>query len=119
MKIIERIAATDYVRSAIADKADLSAFKKKPTPRIILGVAAIAFSYIIGWPSISALGAISVYLGKPLLVVIGGPVLYGLSHLVFIFGMYLAGAKYSKIFLRWATRVTMEKLMRKNSRPGR
>jgi hypothetical protein len=96
------------------DKADLSAFKEKPSVRIIMGVSAILFSYVISWPAIGALGALSVYLNKPLLVVIGGPALYGFSHLVFIFGMYLAGAKYSKIFLRWATRVAVEKLMSKS-----
>jgi hypothetical protein len=112
--ILNRIADTDYVRSALNDKADLSAFKERPSVRIILGVSAILFSYIISWPAIGALGALSVYLNKPLLVVIGGPLLYGFSHLVFIFGMYLAGAKYSKIFLRWATRIAMEKLSSKN-----
>lgn len=112
--ILNRIADTDYVRSALNDKADLSAFKERPSVRIILGVSAILFSYIISWPAIGALGALSVYLNKPLLVAIGGPLLYGFSHLVFIFGMYLAGAKYSKIFLRWATRIAMEKLSSKS-----
>ena len=111
MNIIKRIAETNFVLSAMADKADLSAFKKKPTARVLLGVSAIGFSYVIGWPAIAALGAFSIYVGQPLLIVIGGPVLYGLSHLVFIGGMYLAGAKYTRIFFRWATRVTMEKLM--------
>ncbi|MBN2591427.1 MAG: hypothetical protein JXA96_16295 [Sedimentisphaerales bacterium] len=37
--------------------------------------------------------------------------MYGLSHLVFIIGMYLSGAKYSMIFLRWATRKAMQKLL--------
>ena len=110
-RIINRIAKKDYVRSALNDKADLSAFKEKPSARIIIGVLAILFSYIISWPAIGALGAISVYLDNPLIVVIGGPLLYGFSHLVFMFGMYLAGAKYSKIFLRWATRVAVEKLL--------
>ncbi len=109
--IINRIAKKDYVRSALNDKADLSAFKEKPSARIIIGVLAILFSYIISWPAIGALDAISVYLDMPLIVVIGGPLLYGFSHLVFMFGMYLAGTKYSKIFLRWATRVAVEKLL--------
>lgn len=112
--MLNRIANTDYVRSAINDKADLSAFREKPSARIILGVSTILFSYVISWPAIGALGAISVYLNKPLLVVVGGPLLYGFSHLVFIFGMYLAGAKYSKIFMRWATRVAVEKLSGKS-----
>lgn len=109
MSIIKRISETEYVRSAIADKADLSAFKKKPSLRVILGVSAIGFSYIIGWPAIGALTALAVYLNRPWLVVVGGPLMYGLSHLVFLLGMYLAGYNYTKIFLRWATRVAVEK----------
>ena len=114
MSIIKRICETGYVRSALKDKADLSAFKEKPSIRTILGVSAIGFSYIIGWPAISALGALAVYLNRPWLIVIGGPLLYGLSHLVFLLGMYLAGANYTKIFLRWATRMAVEKWMSKN-----
>ena len=114
-KLINRIAETHYVRSAIRDKADLSAFKKKPSFRELLGVSAIGISYIICWPAISGLGALSVYLKQPLLIAIGGPLLYALSHLVFLAGMYLAGAEYSKIFLRWAMRVAIEKLMSKSS----
>ena len=114
MSIIKRICETGYVRSAIKDKADLSAFKEKPSIRTILGVSAIGFSYIIGWPAISALGALAVYLNRPWLIVFGGPLLYGSSHLVFLLGMYLAGANYTKIFLRWATRMAVEKWMSKS-----
>ena len=113
MSIIKRICETGYVRSALKDKADLSAFKEKPSIRTILGVSAIGFSYIIGWPAISALGALAVYLNRPWLIVFGGPLLYGSSHLVFLLGMYLAGANYTKIFLRWATRMAVEKWMSK------
>ena len=114
MSIINRISETEYVRSAIKDQAELSAFKEKPSIRTIAGVSAIGFSYIIGWPAISALGALAVYLNRPWLIVIGGPLLYGSSHLVFLLGMYLAGANYTKIFLRWATRMAVEKWMSKN-----
>ncbi len=110
MNIIKKIAETGYARSAIEDKADLSAFKKKPSVRVVLGISAIALSYIIGWPAVAALGMLSIYLDKPLIVAIGGPLTYGLSHLVFLLGMYLAGADYTRIFLRWAARVTVEKL---------
>jgi len=108
---IHKIAATGFVRSAMDEQADLSAFKEKPSPRIIAGVFAIAFSFVIGWPAIAGLGILAVKLRQPLIVVVGGPVTYGLSHLVFLLGMYLAGAVYSLIFLRWITRITMEKLL--------
>jgi hypothetical protein len=73
MSIVKRLSETDYVRSAIKDKTDLSAFKKKSSILIILSVAAIWLSYIIGWPAISVLSTISIYLRKLLLLVIGGP----------------------------------------------
>ena len=112
-RIVARIAATPYARRAVEEQADLSAFKEKPTFRVLLGVFLIGFSYVIGWPAISALAALAVYFGEPLLAVVGGPVMYGISHLVFIAGMALAGAKYSAIFLRWATRRLVEKLQKK------
>ncbi len=112
-RVVRKIAATAYVRRALAEKADLSAFKKKPSARILLGVFLIGFSYVIGWPAVAALGALAVYFDQPLVALIGGPLTYGLSHLVFIAGMALSGAEYSAIFLRWATRVLMEKLMKR------
>ncbi len=69
--IIEKIAKTRFVRKAIEDRADLSAFRQKPTPRILLGVFLIAFSYVIAWPAIGALGTLSVYMEKPLILIIG------------------------------------------------
>ena len=53
---IVKIAETGFVRSAIEEQADLSAFKGKPTPMVLAGVFAIAFSYVIGWPAVAALG---------------------------------------------------------------
>ncbi|MBW2611884.1 MAG: hypothetical protein JRD49_00940 [Deltaproteobacteria bacterium] len=114
MSIIERISRTEYVRSAITDKADLSAFKAKPSYRTVMGMAAICFSYVIAWPAIALLGLFAVYADRPWLIAIGGPLLYGLSHLVFLWGMYLAGFDYTKVFLRWAARVLVERWIRNN-----
>ena len=112
-KIVEKIAARPFVRSTLEEEADLSAFRGKPSTQVVLGVSAILFSYVIGWPVIALLGAAAVYYRHPLIVLIGGPLAYGISHLVFLLGMYLAGARYSWIFLRWLTRVTMLKLFKR------
>lgn len=109
-----RIGKTTYVQNAISEQADLAMFKQKPTARVIWGLIIIGISYTIGWPVISVLGILSVYWQKPLLLIIGGPVAYALSHLVFILGAYLAGADYARGFFRWATRVAMEKLLAEN-----
>ncbi|MGD8366930.1 MAG: hypothetical protein PVG78_04750 [Desulfobacterales bacterium] len=114
------LARREFVRRAIADRADLSAFRQPPSLRILAGIFAIGFSYVIGWPAVGALGTLSVYFKEPLLVVVGGPLTYGLSHLVFLLGMYLAGSDYTKIFLRWAVRVAVEKHFRaKEARDAR
>lgn len=108
---ILKIAETDFVRSAIDEQADLSAFRGKPTPLVLAGIFCITFSFILGWPAVGALGVLSVKLHNPWVAGVGGPLVYGLSHLVFLLGMYLSGAVYSMIFLRWLTRVSMEKLL--------
>ena len=109
MGILKWIAQTEFVRTSIEEKADLSAFDGRPTVRTISGLILMGFSYIIAWPTISVLGVLSVHFRKPSLIVLGGPVLYGLSHLVFTVGMWLAGVEYAKAFLQWATRVAIER----------
>jgi len=108
---ILKFGATDYVRSAIKEQADLSAFSEKPTPIIFAGIFAIGLSFIIGWPAVAALGLLSAKMHNPWIVAVGGPATYILSHLVFLLGMYLSGAVYSLIFLRWLIRISMEKLL--------
>lgn len=113
-KLGRRLSRIHFVSRAIAERADLSAFREPPTVRIIAGVFAICLSFVICWPAISALGVFSVYVGRPWIVAVGGPVLYGLSHLCFIAGMLLSGEKYTRLFLRWAARVGVEKLLAEN-----
>lgn len=110
-KIILYFAATAFVQTALGEKADLSAFREKPTPTVLAGVFAIGFSFLLGWPAIFALGLLAIKLQTPWVVVVGGPLTYGLSHLVFLLGMYLSGATYSLIFCRWLTRITMERCL--------
>jgi hypothetical protein len=106
-----RIAAIDFVRTAIEEKADLREFKEKPSLQVIAGVFLISFSFVMAWPAITALGIMAIQLKEPLIVVIGGPLAYGLSHLVFLAGMYFSGAKYTVIFFRWLSRFLVETLL--------
>jgi hypothetical protein len=110
-KFANRIAKTKFASRAIDEGADLSAFKEKPTAKKTLGIFLMCFSYILGLPAVGLIGALSIYWHKPLLIIIGGPLMFAIAHLVFLAGMYLAGGKYVMVFFRWATRVTLEKLM--------
>jgi hypothetical protein len=109
-KIGLRLASIGFVRSAIDDRADLTAFKGRPTFRILFGVFLIGFSFLMCWPAFFVLTGISIRLRMPRLMLIW-PFVYGASHLCFLAGMALSGAKYSHIFLRWAARVGVEKLL--------
>ena len=112
-QIAKYLVKISFISNAIESRADLKAFTEKPSREIMIknitGVFLILFSYVIGWPAVIFLGVISVYFREPLIVVIGGPVAYGISHLVFTAGMYITGARYAMIFLRWMTRIAVEK----------
>jgi hypothetical protein len=110
-KIIIKIANTTFVRTAIEEQADLSTFKEKPSLAVITGIVLILISSLLGWPAVAMAGIIAIKMNEPLIAVIGGPLVYGFSHLVFMLGMYFSGAKYSLIFSRWLVRVIMEKLL--------
>ena len=109
-RMVARFCRTRFAREALEGKADLSSLRAKPTPRIWAGLALIGFSYIIGWPAVGLLAWASYLLREPLIVAIGGPITYGLSHLVFLAGSYLAGVHYANIVLRWATRRLLGRL---------
>ena len=108
--IIKKIVATEFVCTAIEEQADLSAFKEKPSLQVIVGVLLICIGSLLGWPAVAVLGVLAVKFNEPLLVVIGGPLVYGFSHLVFMLGMYFSGGKYTVIFFRWLSRITVEKI---------
>jgi len=112
-KLANCIAKSKFASKAIDDRADLSAFKENPTAKNFVGIFLMCFSYILGFPVIGLFGALSIYWNEPKLIIIGGPLLFVIAHLVFLAGMYLAGGKYLMVFFRWATRVTLEKLIEK------
>lgn len=106
----DQLLKIEFVNNAVTEKTDLRIFKEKPTPKMMIGFFCIAVSYIICWPVISVLGIIALYLKMPLLAIVGGFLIWNISHLLFMFGFYLAGAEHSKVFLKWITRLLVEKL---------
>jgi len=110
-RIAQGIAKTKFGSKAMNENADLNTFREKPPAKVIMGIFLMVTSYIIGWPMIGLFGALSLYWNEPLMVVIGGPLLFGLAHLTFLAGLYLAGGKYIMPFIRWATRITLRKLI--------
>jgi len=109
----QKIASTAYVRRALKEQVTLDAFKTRPSAKFSLGVSFILLSYLFGWPMVGLFSVLSAYFQAPALLMVG-PAFYGFSHLVWLFGMYLAGQdsiKYANIVLSWGLRKAVEKTL--------
>lgn len=107
--LANQLMKTKFAHRAVAENADLSVFRQKPSGGMITGLVCIALSYIMCWPVISALSVFAIYIDQSLLIVIGGPVIWASCHFLCMFGVYMAGADHSKAFLKWAVRIFVEK----------
>lgn len=98
-----------FVREALDAPVDLSVLRARPTPRVWTGLGLVGLSYLIGWPAVALLAWLALRWQEPLLVVIGGPLTYGASHLLFLAGSWLAGSRYLWILFQWAVRRVAER----------
>jgi peptidoglycan/xylan/chitin deacetylase (PgdA/CDA1 family) len=115
-----KLASTAYVRRAIEKQATLDTFKTPPSPRFLLGVGLVLFSFVLGWPMVALFSLLSAYSHAPALLILGSA-FYLFSHLVWLFGTYLAGRdciKYANMILSWGLRKIVERaLNRETGRP--
>ncbi|MDR2861247.1 MAG: hypothetical protein LBV07_01680 [Syntrophobacterales bacterium] len=82
----------------VAEQNNSRVYPKWLTFKMGMGIFLILLSYIIGWPGVAFFAWLSLYLKNPLWIAVGGPVIYGISHLVFLWGAYLVGERYLKSF---------------------
>jgi hypothetical protein len=80
---------TRLVRTALETPVDPAIFRRPPA-RVVLGLILLAGSYVLGWPAVAALAAAAGWLGRPELLVVG-PVVYGVSWLIFGAAIILLG----------------------------
>lgn len=107
------LASTSVGRKALREKTDFSAFKERPSKRFVAGAGLMLFSYVLGWPMVGLFSFLAAYFQRPGLLM-GGPLSYGFSHLVFLAGMVLAGReslKYVEIFSLWSLRALVKRLI--------
>jgi ABC-type spermidine/putrescine transport system permease subunit II len=110
-KIAHYFARKSFCRKAIDEHADLSAFKEKLTRSMVVGLVLIVLSYAIGMPAVLAFSVLAASMGKPLIGIIGGALIYGISTLLFIVGIKMAGMKFFVAINRWLTRIILEKIL--------
>ena len=87
----QRLRRTRLVQTALAEPIDPQLLLR-PSTRIVVGLILIGASYVMCWPAIAALGVVAAWIRQPKLL-LGGPVLYGLSWVVFAAGLALVGSR--------------------------
>lgn len=107
--LAKSVSRTDFAQRAMRDGEADAPIDIRPTPRLVFGLFLMGFSYLIGWPAVSFFAFLAWYLKNPLIVIIGGPVIYGISHLTFIAGVFLAGADYARIFMKKGVKKLLDK----------
>jgi hypothetical protein len=106
-----RLARIGYVRRTLDDHADLSAFNHRLPFRLILGLLLLSLSNLFCWPIISLLAGLSLRDRQPLVAAVGGPIVYGITFLCSVVGMYFCSGKDARVFFRWRVRVWVEWLL--------
>jgi hypothetical protein len=104
-----RLARTKFGQKALTQPDGIGILKQKPTPRVYGGLALMVLSFLTGLPALAFLSYLSLKMSKPIIIAIGGPVVFGLVHIMFGVGVYLAGQNYAMEALLWATKRFLEK----------
>ena len=115
MSIIKKIALyfarKEFCRNAICEHADLSVIREKHTLPVIIGLVLIIFSYVFVIPAFFIIGLIAAETKKPMIGVIGIPLAYGVSWVMFMLGIYLTGSDYAKALGKWVVRIILERIL--------
>ena len=71
----KRLAASRLGDKAMASPDEFKQIEHRPTPRFYFGLFLVGLSLIAGVPSLAACGYLAVHLDRPMILVIGGPVI--------------------------------------------
>ena len=104
-----RLAQTKFGQKSLTKPDGLSILKQQPGARVYVGLVLLVMSFLISLPVLAFLTYLSVKLTKPIIIAVGGPVVFILVHIMFGVGVYLAGQNYAIEVLQWATKRFLQK----------
>ena len=107
--VARRLARTRFGQRALTQPDRPGILKQQRTKRVYGGLTLMALSALAGLPALALLSYLSVRLGKPMIIAIGGPAVLVLVHIIFALGVYLAGQNYVIEALLWVTKRFLEK----------
>ena len=103
------LVRTRFGQKSLTRPDGISILKQQPGTRVYVGLVLLAVSYLISLPALAFLGYLSIISNKPMIIVVGGPVVFFLVHIMFGVGVYLAGRNYAIEGLHWVTRRFLQK----------
>ena len=107
--IARKLVLTKFGQKSLTKPDGLSILKQQPSTRVYVGLVLLAMSYLISLPALAFLSYLSVKLSKPMIIAVGGPVVFLFVHIMFGVGVYLAGQNYALGVLHWATKRFLQK----------
>ncbi len=108
----DKLTRIKYVRTAIASRADLSLFSRRPDRRTAVGLILVGGGLLLGWPGASLALLLAALLSEPVLAIYVAPSLYVFSWIPYLVGIWIGGQAamaYLRDFNRWLVRVVVEK----------
>jgi len=89
----------------VAEQNNSRVYANRLKFKVAMGICLMVLSYAIGWPGIAFFSWLSFHLKDPLWIAVGGPLIYGISHLIFLLGAYMVGERYAKSSWKWGKRL--------------
>jgi hypothetical protein len=100
---------TKFGQKSLTKSDELSILKQQPSARFYIGIVLLVMSFLLSLPALAFLSYLSVKLTKPMIIAIGGPVVFLLVHIMFGAGVYLVGNNYVLVVLHWVTKRFIQK----------
>ena len=104
-----KLEQTKFGQKSLIKPDGLPILKQQPGARVYVGLVLLVMSFLISLPALAFLTYLSVKLTKPIIIAVGGPVVFILVHIMFGVGVYLAGNNYALEILHWATKRFLQK----------
>ena len=104
-----KLEQTKFGQKSLTKPDGLPILKQQPGARVYVGLVLLVMSFLISLPVLAFLSYLSVKLTKPLIIAVGGPVVFLLVHIMFGVGVYLAGNNYVLEVLHWVTKRFLQK----------
>ncbi len=104
-----KLEQTKFGQKSLTKPDGLPILKQQPGTRVYVGLVSLVMSFLISLPALAFLTYLSVKLTKPIIIAVGGPVVFILVHIMFGVGVYLAGNNYALEMLHWATKRFLQK----------